>query len=200
MVLPNGINQGKAVKRMRVIYFKRDGIMLGIVLGAFLLVCGYLALAHFGGTGGTGATPAPASPPAANPVKMTPPPVVATNVPDISRQEFFVDCRLDRDRIRSQQIETLKDIAEQPNSSNDVRDAAQRELIDLTGTMAKETDLESLVVARGFQDAAVLILPGSATVVVQARSVAPAEVDQIRTLVVKTTGIASASVFVIPKA
>jgi stage III sporulation protein AH len=178
---------------MRVFYFKRDGIMLMVMLAAFLLACGYLALAHLGQA-------PPGAHPSTDPVKLMPQPYVASNTPDISRQEFFVDCRLDRDRIRSQQIETLKEIADQPNSSSDVRDTAQRDLIDLTATMAKETELESLVMARGFQDAAVLILPRSATVVVQARSVAPAEVDQIRSLVVKTTGLDSSSVFVIPKA
>ncbi len=182
---------------MRVFFFKRDWIMLGIVLGAFLLVCGYLVLAH---CGSMFQTPAPASPPAVNPVKLAPPPVVAAAEPDISRQEFFVDCRLDRDRIRSQQIETLREIASQPDSSSAIRDTAQRDLIELTGTMAKETDLESLIVARGFQDAAVLILPQSATVIVQARAVAPAVVDQIKSQVIRATGLDAASVFVIPKA
>jgi stage III sporulation protein AH len=121
-------------------------------------------------------------------------------MPDLTKEEFFVECRLDRDRVRSEQVETLKEIATQPDSSSEVRDSAQKDLMQLTENISKETELEKLVMARGYNDAAVMILPDSATVVVQVRSLPPSEVTQIRTLVSKTVGIDAGSVFVIPKA
>jgi stage III sporulation protein AH len=120
-------------------------------------------------------------------------------MPDLTREEFFVECRLDRDRVRSEQMETLKEIAGQADSSSEIRDSAQRDLMQLSENMSKETELENLVMARGYNDAAVMILPRSATVVVQVRSLPPSEVDQIKTLVAKTTGLDAGSVFVIPK-
>ncbi len=115
------------------------------------------------------------------------------------RQEFFVECRFARDRIRSQQIELYQEVASNPASSAEVRDRAQRELMKLTENMGKETELEKLIVARGFKDAVVLIQPKSATVIVQTRSLSPSEVNKITDLVARTTEIDSENITIIPK-
>jgi stage III sporulation protein AH len=40
----------------------------------------------------------------------------------VKKQEFFVDCRLTRDRMRSQQLDVLKEIAGNPASSEETRE------------------------------------------------------------------------------
>lgn len=181
---------------MKVLYFKRKSALLGLLLLMFILVAGYSLVA---GSGLMPRTPAPAAPASDRNTKEQSHPDLLTVMPDLTRQEFFVECRLSRDRMRSQQMETLKEIAGQSNSSGEIRDSAQRELMQLSENMSKETELEKLVMARGFNDAAVMILPRSATVIVQVRSVTPPEVDQIKSLVIKTTNLDAGSIFVIPK-
>ena len=50
----------------------------------------------------------------------------------VKKQEFFVDCRLTRDRMRSQQVDVLKEIAGNPASSVETRDHAQQQLMKIT--------------------------------------------------------------------
>jgi hypothetical protein len=181
---------------MRVLYVNKKSALFGLLLAIFILVSGYSLLAN---RVQPPRPPAPVAPASDKAVKTQQRTDLLPVMPDLTSEEFFVECRLDRDRVRSEQVETLKEIAAQPDSSSEVRDSAQKDLMQLTENISKETELEKLVMARGYNDAAVMILPRLATVVVQIRSLPPSEVDQIRALVAKTTGLDAGSVFVIPK-
>ncbi|MGB4503799.1 MAG: SpoIIIAH-like family protein [Syntrophaceticus sp.] len=117
----------------------------------------------------------------------------------VKKQEFFVDCRLTRDRIRSQQIDVLKEIAGNPVSSADTRDNAQQELMKITERTAMEVELEKLVVAQGFRDAVVLIQNESATVIIQGTSFTNSDAEKIRDVVSRVALLNPDSIFVIPK-
>jgi len=181
---------------MRVLYVSKKSAVFVLLLAAFILASGYSLLANRAQAPSAAVPAAPASDKA---VKTQPGSDLLPVMPDLNKEEFFVECRLDRDRVRSEQEETLREIATQPDSSSAVRDSAQKDLMQLTENISKETELEKLVIARGYNDAAVMILSHSATVVVQVRSLPPSEVDQIKSLVAKTTGLDAGSVFVIPK-
>lgn len=187
---------------MRVLYVNKKSALFWLLLVLFILGSGYSLIA---GLDRASNVPYPARTASESSVGGGQQADLLPSLPDLGRQglsdkqEFFVESRLARDRMRSQQMETLREIAGQDNSSSEIRDSAQRELMRLSENTSRETELEKLVMARGFNDAAVLILPRSATVVVQERSLAPADVDQIRALVAKTTGLDSGSVFVIPR-
>lgn len=118
---------------------------------------------------------------------------------DVDKKEFFVECRLTRDRVRSQQIEVLKEIAGNPSSSVEARDRAQNNLISIIENIGKENELEKLIIARGFKDAVVILQNNSATVVVQARSISPKEVEKMADLIKMTTGFERSNIFIIPK-
>jgi stage III sporulation protein AH len=189
---------------VRVLYINKKSALFSLLLATFILISGYSLLANRAqapsGARSSGHGAATVAPAGDQTVKTQQQTDLLPVMPDLTREEFFVECRLDRDRVRSEQVETLKEIAAQPDSSSEVRDSAQKDLMQLTENISKETELEKLVMARGYNDAAVMILPNSATVVVQVRSLPPSEVDQIRTLVSKTVGIDAGGVFVIPKA
>jgi hypothetical protein len=185
---------------MRVLYVNKKSALFGLLLVVFILFSGYSLFATY--------TRAPRSPVPVAPANDSQAKVQQQGkqqvdllpvVPDLSSEDFFVECRLARDRMRSQQLDALKEIADQPNSSSEVRDSAQRDIMQLTDNMSKEAELEKMVMAKGYNDAAVMILPRSATVVIQVQSVPSSGADQIKTLVAKTTGLDSGSVFVIPK-
>jgi stage III sporulation protein AH len=185
---------------VRVLYVNKKSALFCLLLALFILASGYSLVANRAQAPRSPAPVAPTSDKAAKTQQQGQQQVdLLPAMPDLTREEFFVECRLDRDRVRSEQMETLKEIAGQADSSSEIRDSAQRDLMQLSENMSKETDLENLVMARGYNDAAVMILPRSATVVVQVRSLPPSEVDQIKTLVAKTTGLDAGSVFVIPK-
>jgi stage III sporulation protein AH len=117
----------------------------------------------------------------------------------VKKQEFFVDCRLTRDRIRSQQIDVLKEIAGNPTSSVETRDHAQQQLMKITERTAREVELEKLVVAQGFKDAVVLIQDQSATVIIQGTSLSGSEAEKIKDVVGRVALLEPGSIYVIPK-
>lgn len=117
----------------------------------------------------------------------------------LEKQEFFVDCRLTRDRIRSQRMEVLREIAGNPASSSETRDRAQQELMKITEQAGKEMELEKLVVARGFKDAVVLLQERSATVILEGRSLSGTDAEKIRELVARVVVIEPGDVMIISK-
>lgn len=117
----------------------------------------------------------------------------------VKKKAFFVDCRLTRDRIRSQQVDVLKEIAGNPASSVETRDRAQQELMKVTERTAMEVELENMVVAQGFRDAVVLIQEKSATVIIQGASINSSEAEKIQDVVGRVALLEPGSIFVIPK-
>lgn len=125
-------------------------------------------------------------------------PQVDNNLSD-GGKEFFVECRLTRDRICSRQIELLKEIAGNPDSSAEVRERAQKDIMQITENLGKETEIEKIIIARGFKDAVVMLQPKMATVVVQAPSLLQSDSERIKEIVSRSTGLEPESVFVIAK-
>lgn len=115
-----------------------------------------------------------------------------------SGREFFVEYRLERDRIRSQEIQMLKGLLDHPNSSAEARNEAQRRLIRLTEYMDQEMQLEALLEAKGYPEAAVFIQPSTVNVVVRASKLEDQDVARIGELVARTTGRRTDEVIIIP--
>ncbi|MGB9792082.1 MAG: SpoIIIAH-like family protein [Thermacetogeniaceae bacterium] len=114
-------------------------------------------------------------------------------------KEFFVEYRLNRERLCSKQIELLKEIAENPDSSAEIRESAQRDMIQITENLGKETEIEKLIIAQGFDDAVVMLQPKAAMVVVRTPSLLQSDTERIKDIISRTTGLGEESVFVFAK-
>lgn len=121
------------------------------------------------------------------------------NRQDTGNREFFVEYRLQRDRTRSRQIELLKGIIENPNSVTEDRHEAQQMLLRITNQMEQELQLENLIVAKGYKDAALFIQPDSVTVIINAETLTDEDVTKIADLVARTTGQSLENITIIPK-
>ncbi|NPV90393.1 MAG: SpoIIIAH-like family protein [Firmicutes bacterium] len=80
-------------------------------------------------------------------------------------QQFFAQFRLERDRVRSQQIDLLREMVNSPSTSAETRGEAQKRMLELTRQMEQEMELENLMVAKGYPEAAAFIQTESVTVV-----------------------------------
>lgn len=114
-------------------------------------------------------------------------------------REFFVEYRLSRERLCSKQVELLKEIAENPDSSGEIRESAQRDIMQLAENLRKETEIEKLIIAQGFSDAIVMLHPKAAMVIVQAPSLLRSDAERIKDIISKATGLGQESVLVITK-
>jgi stage III sporulation protein AH len=107
-----------------------------------------------------------------------------------TKEDSFVSYRLERDKMRSESVETLKEIVENEKTANETRDGAQKQMMELLKETEKETIVEDLIKAKGFEDALVFIDDGTANVIIESsKDMTPAEVAQISDIVNRETGI-----------
>lgn len=102
--------------------------------------------------------------------------------------EFFIEYRLERDRRRSQQVALLKQILDNPNTGTEGKQEAQTRLIELTQQMDLEMQLEKLIIAKGYKDAALFIHPHAVNVIIMADSFCDTDANIIGELVCRSTG------------
>ncbi len=111
---------------------------------------------------------------------------------------YFVEYKLERDRIRSRQIEILREIVNNPNSVSENRMEAQQRLFLVSDNMEKELELENLLTAKGFSQTAVLIQPSVVTIVVGKTNLNHEEIARIADVAVKTTNFDLENIVIVP--
>lgn len=78
----------------------------------------------------------------------------------------FAEYKLERERMRSRQIELLQNIAYDAHTEGERREEAQSQLQLLIDRITRETEIENLLKAKGYLDALALLDPEAVTVVV----------------------------------
>mgnify|MGYP001012221751 CR=1 FL=1 len=101
----------------------------------------------------------------------------------------FAEYRLERERMRSRQLELLQNIAYDAHTPEERREEAQIQLQELIERMTRETELENLLKAQGDLDALVLLDRDAITVVVPV-TLTRDEAARIGELVHRLTGLA----------
>ncbi|MGI6129927.1 MAG: SpoIIIAH-like family protein [bacterium] len=110
--------------------------------------------------------------------------------PETSRQDFYAEQRLDRDRMRSQKVDTLREIIHNPDTHEENRKEANAQLLQITEEIALEGEIEALIKAKSFPDAIVYLHPDSIHVLVKIPEITEAQAAQIGDIVAKSTGLA----------
>lgn len=127
-------------------------------------------------------------------VRPVPPPL-----PELPEADYFVEYRLERDRVRSQEIEILQEIVNNQNFTAEARQEAQHRLLALTQIMDQELELEAVMEAKGFPESMLFIRPDSVTVIVRAAKLQPEEAAQIADLVSRGTGQPAGNIVIVPR-
>lgn len=116
-----------------------------------------------------------------------------------TKDDFFTNYRLERERVRAQQVEMLNSVIADPNSAAEVRKNAQEKLIGITENMEQELQLENLIMAKGFREAAMFIQSGSATAILNKEGLVEDDVAMIADIISRVTGYNLEDIVVIPK-
>lgn len=90
--------------------------------------------------------------------------------PSTQAKGYFPQYRLERDEVRGEQLEILKEIINNPNTDDNSRQAAVERLLTVTGAEEREMKAENLIKARGYQDGVVILENGTANVVIYGKS------------------------------
>ncbi len=105
----------------------------------------------------------------------------------VQQMSFFESFRSERDSTRSQEIAYIDSIIEQGADAETMADAQQQKL-SIVDNMEKEMTIESLLKAKGFNDAAVTLHTGSVNVILSAEMLTDEQVAQVLDIIVRETG------------
>ncbi|MBS3983705.1 MAG: SpoIIIAH-like family protein [Dethiobacter sp.] len=110
---------------------------------------------------------------------------------------FFVEYRLQRDRVRGKELEMLNGMIGNPDISQEGKKQAEAQLLALVETMEKELLVENMLKAHGFADAVFFYRGRMTNVVVQAENLKDQEFLQIAEMVSGVTGVEMEEVTVV---
>ena len=102
---------------------------------------------------------------------------------------FFTDYRLEREKTRGENIETLEGIVQSEGASVETIDNANEEMIALVQLSEQELLLENLIKSKGFEDCIVFIHQGYVNVLVDAVEITQQQAVQIQDAVASECGV-----------
>ncbi|HZK25855.1 MAG TPA: SpoIIIAH-like family protein [Oscillospiraceae bacterium] len=114
-----------------------------------------------------------------------------------SYEAYFVEYRLQRDRIRASEVEMFNTMIENPNVSAEAKKEAEAQLLSLIERMEKELMVENMLKAQGFKDAVFFIKDGKAHAVVKAAKLDQTQFMQIAEVVNSVTGLSMDDISVV---
>ncbi|MEW5785647.1 MAG: SpoIIIAH-like family protein [Bacillota bacterium] len=112
---------------------------------------------------------------------------------------FFVEYRLQRDRIRAQEVEMLEDVLNNPNTSTEAKVEAETLLLEIVQLMEQELLIENVLKAQGFDDAVFFFRNRVATVMIKKGELSEREFIQVTETVAGIIGIEREEVQVIAR-
>jgi stage III sporulation protein AH len=100
--------------------------------------------------------------------------------------DYFVQAKMDKEQSRSENAESLKAIADDVNSSDEIKAEAQAKMITMTDNSEKEMRIETLINKMGFDDTYVLFADnGSIDIVIKTPSLSSSQTAQITDIVTR---------------
>lgn len=112
---------------------------------------------------------------------------------------YFSATQVSRQRARDEALEVLQAVVDNVESSETAKTEALAGIAAIADEIQKEADIESLITAKGFEQCVAVLNGESATIVVSADTLQPAQLAQINAIVYEQTGIVPSAVTVINK-
>lgn len=104
-----------------------------------------------------------------------------------AEDDYFAVSVIDRERVRDEAIETLREVLENDAASAETKQNALDKMTSLADAMTEEVNIENLVMAKGFKNCVAVVGDESVDVIVQCEELMPNELAQIKDIAVKQT-------------
>lgn len=113
-------------------------------------------------------------------------------------ETFFSSHRSNRETARAEEFSYLDAIISSESTSESVKASAQDKQVELLSFIEKELVLESLIKAKGFEDAVVTMSTNNLNVIVKQAELTREEVAQILGTILQETNYTASQVYVVP--
>lgn len=112
---------------------------------------------------------------------------------------YFASMSLSRQQARDEAMEVLKAVAESSTALDEAKQAAIGDISKLASDIEKESNIETLILSKGFEQCIAVINNDSCNVIVQTNGLLPTEVAQISEIVYEQAGIIPTNLTIIEK-
>ena len=119
---------------------------------------------------------------------------------DASVDSYFSTVQVSRQRARDEALEVLNAVVENANATDEVKAEAVAEIKQISEEMKQESDIESVIVSKGFEKCVAVINGETASIVVKCSSeLTPAQLAQINSVVYEYSGIEPVNVTIMAR-
>ena len=114
-------------------------------------------------------------------------------------EDYFASSRLSREQARDEAVSTLKELSESEQADQTAKDEAAAQISALAEDSVAEANIESMIRAKGYEDAVVMIGDESVNVVVAPPEggLQATDVTVIKDIVVSETGMTAGQIKIV---
>ncbi|MBR2908481.1 MAG: SpoIIIAH-like family protein [Clostridia bacterium] len=124
------------------------------------------------------------------------------NATDAGKEDgYFSSVQVSRQRARDEALEVLQSVVENENADEAAKNEALAQISQLAGEMEQESNIETLVLAKGFEACVAVVSDGSASIVVKCAEgkLVPSQISQINEIVYEQAGIEPVNINIIER-
>ena len=118
---------------------------------------------------------------------------------EASVDSYFSGVQVSRQRTRDEAIEVLQSVVDNASSTETAKNEALAEINKLATIMATEANIETLIVAKGFEECVAVISGEDASIVVKSDGLNAAQIAQINEIVYSEAGIRPVNITIIER-
>jgi stage III sporulation protein AH len=118
---------------------------------------------------------------------------------DSNASNYFSQTALSRQQARDEALEVLETVAKSENALPESVQAALDNIAQIAKDIENESNIETIIEAKGFEECIAVISDGKATIIVQTDGLLASEVAQINEIVYEQSGILPTELKIIEK-
>ncbi len=112
---------------------------------------------------------------------------------------YFEAMQLSRKQARDEAMEVLLSVAESSTAVEEMKSEAMDSIAQIAKDIENETNIETLILAKGFEKCVAVVNGDTASIIVQSEGLLPSEIAQISEIVYEQAGIIPANLKIIEK-
>lgn len=112
---------------------------------------------------------------------------------------YFSSVQVNRQRTRDEALEVLQGVVDNEASTATAKEEALAEINKMAKEMEAESNIETLIVAKGFEECVAVISGENANIVVKSEELKPAQISQINEIVYEQAGILPVNIKIIQR-
>ncbi|MBE6538219.1 MAG: SpoIIIAH-like family protein [Ruminococcaceae bacterium] len=112
---------------------------------------------------------------------------------------YFATSQVNRQRARDEAMEVLQSVVDNESADAAAKEKAIGEIEQIAADMKNESNIETLVVSKGFEKCVAVVSGGSVSVIVKGEELLDTQISQINEIVYEQTGILPENVKIIRK-